>query len=423
MQGSETAGVGVERPVRITAHGPRPAWSVALLALLVTTWLWLSWPVGTQAQVPSPSVLWFADHEEGTTADWWLPGPVRVEGTNCGGEYPNGPASSAVSSAAHTGHYGLALRVPDMATGSSIGARAFRWCEARQHGALYYSAWYYIPRQVRVDFWWWLMEWKSLGSFNAKFGLAVGNRPDGQMYVYLERGQDSVGGTWEQSVKNLPVGQWFHLEAYYLKAMDGTGRVTVWQDGTQIIDLGGVQTANGADLGWAVINYGQYTVPSDVTIYVDDAAISTTRLGPGGGMHVATPTPTQTTTATPTLAPTPTVTPRALAACSVRPPVLVSAVRGTPGSLEVRVVAPTPPGLATNRLRELRFEETANAQVDVRGRIGTAGRFTVDLPDRPHQVSFTVRRADATRGATVQLDVVDDCGPWSTFVGGGPGAF
>ena len=329
----------------------------------------------------------------------------------------------------HTGLYGITMRVPDTNTGASLGVRLFRWCESYEHQALYYSAWYYIPHQVRVNHWWWLMQWKSEGSFNAKFGLAVANRPDGRMYVFVERGEDSGGGAWGQNVKDLPVGQWFHLEAYYAKATDGTGRVTAWQDGVQIVDVPNVATANSQDLSWAVINYGQDTVPSDVTVHVDDAAISTTRLGPGAALTAtptatptasATPTATATATATPTATPSPTSLPTA---CPSRPPILVSAVRGDPGRLEVRVVVPTPSGLPNNRLRELRFEETTNALVDVRGRIGATGRFTVDLPDRPVQLSFTVRRANPALGTTVKLVAVDECGAWPTFVGGGVGAF
>ncbi len=256
------------------------------------------------AHAQTGTVLWTGGHEAGTMGDWWAPEPAGREGNNCGGEYNNGSAASGVTTAQkHSGTYAAALRVPNMNTGSSEGARLFRWCESRQYHDLYYSAWYYIPTRVRVDSWWWLMQWKSNGSYNAKFGLAVANRPDGSMYIGLGRGSDSGGGWWPQSAANLPVGRWVHLETYYKKAADATGRVTVYQDGQQIIDLPNVQTANGDDLGWAVINYGQYTDPSDVTVYVDDAAISTARIGPNGG--AATPAPTQPTPpALPTRTPT-----------------------------------------------------------------------------------------------------------------------
>ena len=100
------------------------------------------------------------------------------------------------------------------------------------------------------------------------------------MYVFLGRGGDSGGGSWTQDVADVPVGRWFHLEAYYRKAVDDSGRVAVWQDGVQILDLDGVRTANSDDLAWSVNNYGAHIDPGDVLVYADDATISTSRAGP-----------------------------------------------------------------------------------------------------------------------------------------------
>ncbi|HYN89547.1 MAG TPA: heparin lyase I family protein [Ardenticatenaceae bacterium] len=212
--------------------------------------------------------------------DWWHPEPAGREGNNCGGEYNSGGgATGPADSPARAGRYAAFLQTGDIGS-SQQGARLFRWCEPRANDALYYSAWYLIPTRVTVESWWAIMQWKSAGSFNPKFALMVGNRPDGEMYLYLGRGRDSGGGSWSQSTSDLPVGQWFHLEAYYEKAGDGTGRVTVWQDGVELLDLAGVSTANGEDLGWSVINYGDSLDPGNLTIYTDDAAISRTRLGP-----------------------------------------------------------------------------------------------------------------------------------------------
>jgi hypothetical protein len=391
-------------------HGSR---IIALIASLLVFAVSVTAPVDTAAQA---SLLWSADHEEGTSADWWAPEPAGVEGNNCGGEYNNSPATSTVSPVSHTGRFGMALRAPNMNTGNSLGVRLFRWCEAQQQAALYYSGWYMIPQRVTVSSWWHIMEWKSAGSTNAKFALAVGNRPSGQMYVGLERGVDSGGGFWSQSVKDVPVGQWFHLEAYYKKAADRTGRVTVWQDGVQIIDLANVRTANSSDLAWAIINYGQNTSPSDVTIHVDDAAIGTTRLGPG----TPTPTPTPTATATSTATATPTTAP---AVCSPRPPVRVLTSRGAPGQLNVTIEATTTAGAPNNRLRELRFSAARNATIVVRGTSYPSGGARVSLPDLPQRVTFTVHRQASGVATTVPLLVVDDCPAWSTLVGGGPQAF
>jgi hypothetical protein len=249
---------------------PRLRRYVLLASLIVPTVLPLAG--GSTVAAAAEGALWQADHNSGGLSAWSRDG--------CGGQFNNGAAYTEYTRGARDGTGGLRLRVPNMNTGESQGARVFRWCEAQEYDALYYSAWYYFPKRIRVRGWWWIMEWKSEGSFNAKFGLAVSNRRNGAMFVELARGTDSGGGAWEQTIADLPTDQWVHLEAYYKKAADQTGRVTVWQDGAQILDLGQVQTANSDDLGWAVVNYGQNTRPADVEIYVDDAAISTWRLGP-----------------------------------------------------------------------------------------------------------------------------------------------
>ena len=111
--------------------------------------------------------------------------------------------------------------------------------------------------------------------------VMVGNRPNGAMHLYLGRGEDSGGGAWSQATTDLPVGRWVHVEALYEKAAGRGGRVAVWQDGAKILDVGGVQTANSADLGWAVTSYGEGIAPDPAVVYVDGAAIATERLGPG----------------------------------------------------------------------------------------------------------------------------------------------
>jgi hypothetical protein len=78
---------------------------------------------------------------------------------------------------------------------------------------------------------------------------------------------------------------------------------------------------------------------------------------------------------------------------------------------------------ANNPLSTLRFTGMANAEVDVAGQTGRSGVFAVDLPAGTTRTDVLVRRLVAGQAATVQLVIVDRCGEWPTFVGGGPSAF
>lgn len=113
--------------------------------------------------------------------------------------------------------------------------------------------------------------------------------------------------------------------------------------------------------------------------------------------------------------------------CSVRPAVQVAVVRDTgpagPG-LRVTVTAVTSPTLQANSLVELRFGNATNALIDIPGGAsGLAGNVTIPLPPGGAQTTFFVRRQTPSGAATVPLTVVDACGDFQTFVGGGPQAF
>jgi hypothetical protein len=60
--------------------------------------------------------------------------------------------------------------------------------------------------------------------------------------------------------------------------------------------------------------------------------------------------------------------------------------------------------------------------VDLPGQSGQSGSFSVGLPSGQTSTQFWLRRT-STGVATAQLIVVDRCGDWRTFVGGGSGAF
>ncbi len=141
---------------------------------------------------------------------------------------------------------------------STSGARLFRWLEPEGHSELYYSVWYYFPQRYFPNGnppWWNVFGWKSQrgGSSDPFFALNVANRPDGAMYLYLYNPITKT--SYSQSIKTIPEGRWFRLEAFHKCSGNNTGHVTFWQDGEQILDVPNVQTRYGnGSCVWSINN-------------------------------------------------------------------------------------------------------------------------------------------------------------------------
>jgi hypothetical protein len=172
------------------------------------------------------------------------------------------------------------------------GCRQFRWAESQTDKPFYYSTWIFIPQNYQVNGWWNLVQFKSKTSTNNDpiWVLEPMTRSNGTLGLRLRYsgyvpGPQAGGKTglqfYYQDLKDLPVGRWFHLETYLRPSGGYDGQITVWQDGTQIFDMNNVNTrySNG-DQQWSVNMYGDKLNPEPATVYVDDAKISTGRIGP-----------------------------------------------------------------------------------------------------------------------------------------------
>jgi hypothetical protein len=151
--------------------------------------------------------------------------------------------------------------------------------------------------------------------------------------------------------------------------------------------------------------------------------------------QTAVPTLTATSTRTTTASPTATLTgtPTAVTAtpgpagtldsCAPRPAVGVSTAPSGLGRLQVTLTAQSNAGAAPNELRSVQFGQLDNATIEWPGRPAITGPTTVALPAGTRQAAFSVQRVAAGQSAMVPIVVTDQCGPWPTFVGGGPTAF
>jgi hypothetical protein len=108
------------------------------------------------------------------------------------------------------------------------------------------------------------------------------------------------------------------------------------------------------------------------------------------------------------------------APCTPRPRVTQAVVAGG-GALNVHVES-TPLGTpANNPLRQITFGTFQNATVTLNGQAVSSGQ-TVSLPPNTVGAELVVRRAAAGQPTMAPFTVVDGCGEWSPFVGGGAAA-
>lgn len=239
--------------------------------------------------VPEPEpadVLWSTDHESGSLADW----SSSSGDIFCGGEVNNAGAVANISSKlAHSGTYSVELRIADV--DGDQGTRMFRGrCESRTLEGLYYSAWLYFPQAYRTEGGWWnVWQWKSRppDEKDSRVQWVLDVRGDGNDMRFRLREKLDDDSVWHDQDDPLPIpiGRWFHVEAFYLSDAED-GRVVVWQDGVEIFRFHDVATIEpGGDTRWSVNNYTSDIDPDPAVLYVDDASIATQRLGPANFLY------------------------------------------------------------------------------------------------------------------------------------------
>jgi hypothetical protein len=236
------------------------------------------------------TILWTGDHEEGNMSDWYV--------GSGGGEFNSGNAVSAASTdIAHTGRYSAKGTISTPPNPSAV--RLFRWAESRANPQAYYGAWFYFPRTYTFD-WWFLDQFKSRSCSTCDpdpfWFVQAAKRGNGNMYLRLiwwygpwpggtvegPHAGEFGGRTYEQTLRDLPTNQWVHIEIFLRQSASFGGQIIVWQDGVEILRQDNVKTRYpfmGNE--WSIGSYAGSISPSPSTIYMDDAIISTGRIGPG----------------------------------------------------------------------------------------------------------------------------------------------
>jgi len=258
-------------------------------------------------------VLWSTDHESKDLSDWFLPpGGGLVPDTSMSPvQVVNGPA--------HSGNWSLHL--VDLAASDTIGPGVYR--ELVSPPDAYYSAWYYLPRQYQTKSQWTIMKFRSRSdddpnTISHGHDLNLRALPGGQVILYVYSHDPTyLQAPLADPPAIVPVEAWFQLEVLYRPRTDETGKILVWLDDRLVYDLDKRRTASSSALVWSPCNVGEDVEPLGTPdadggeggassaaggaagegganggpsrvgpeLYVDDAAISVTRVTRAGSVR------------------------------------------------------------------------------------------------------------------------------------------
>jgi hypothetical protein len=237
---------------------------------------------GGQVDVGS-DVLWTARFETGSFSEWTgAPGGAVTPAP------APAPASAAEISSdrVHRGRFAGKLTV-DAGAGAGQQSAALSRKGSLPMSA-YYSAWYYLPRTTTVDGFWVVFKIRRRdvaddpSTESELFDLDLVSMPTGEMGLQLYDHRIQAVVPLQAADVVVPVGVWFQLEAFYRNAADDSGRFAVWLDGAPVVDVGGSPTSQAAWVEWSVVSIGESLDPAAAVVYVDDCAVSRTRVGPTG---------------------------------------------------------------------------------------------------------------------------------------------
>ena len=220
-------------------------------------------------------ILWQATFEPGDLSEWSADGQ--------GGVYTDGqaPDPGATQEQAHRGQYaGLVVFSP-----ASVTAFSYFYRDQPSPAEAYYGAWFRLPAALQVRSFLSLLHFGYHQAADDPNTTAIWDfdlqpETDGSLVPRLYQ-TGAASPVVPQPAVPVPPATWVHFELLFKKAADNSGQIIAWQDGVQIMDVSSVVTAPTDWIQWD-IGGGSLDVitPTPVSIYVDDATISSTRVGP-----------------------------------------------------------------------------------------------------------------------------------------------
>jgi hypothetical protein len=221
-------------------------------------------------------LIWSADTESADLTQWATdPADAQL--------LPSADNSiEATSEARHSGQHALKLVNPANWDNEEAGPELLH--DAGPLEDAYYSAWFLLPEDYRLAAPLTLFHLRSRdpvsGDLHNGELLQVRSLASGGyvLQVFNNNAQFLLEPLPERAPR-LSAGVWFQVEARYQRQ---GGRLRVWQNGALSYDLEGRPGATGSNMVLAVCNVAGNATPAPLVVFVDDAAISATRVAPDG---------------------------------------------------------------------------------------------------------------------------------------------
>ena len=135
-----------------------------------------------------------------------------------------------------------------------------------------YGAWFYFPALVENRGNWNLMYVQGTPGIDlGLWDVSLHNGPDGKLYLHVYGHELSYPP--QNEVVPVPIGEWFHVEFRLRRATNPTGAVALYQDGVLLQAMSGIVTDRYEFHEWYLGNWGDNLIPSESTVYVDEATI------------------------------------------------------------------------------------------------------------------------------------------------------
>jgi hypothetical protein len=222
-----------------------------------------------------PQVLWWTDYETADFSDWTGDGQGSTWLASGGTVDPS-------RDYARSGSYSMRSVVVSPGLGTQSAGNA------RRSGNLppeaYYSAWFYIPAPITATDYWLFSKFRSRtvvsdpNTFVDVWDMDI-RVQQGALHFALYS-HDASRDEPALASPLVPIGRWFQLEAFLRPTPNASGRLSVWIDGSLLYDLVDTPTMPTTYVEWSVGGIAEVISPPGAALYVDDAAISTRRLGP-----------------------------------------------------------------------------------------------------------------------------------------------